>query len=323
MISIIIPIYNARNTMGRCLDSVLKQTFRDFEIILIDDGSNDGSAQLCDDYANKWDKIKIIHQINSGVSKARNIGLSLACGEYICFIDSDDYVEINYLQDLYMAIVNNDADMAVCGYKKVSRAKAEEITYGEEKLYCFEDFVTFEKMSAKMMLATPWGKLFRKDKIIQLFREDLDLGEDVCFVLDYLKNIKSLYIIDRALYNYRIDTGNGSLSKKYHKNLCNVVYAVDESKQNLFEEKYSLFEESVIFRRDSLVSDVLLMESKLFKSNINNREIDNITGALLKYLDQKVGLKRCKNKKLHIINLFYKMHLLWVLKFVYRRKKSI
>lgn len=113
MISVIVPVYNAESTLRRCVDSILKQSYQSFEIILIDDGSEDLSGRICDDYGKKDDRIIAIHQNNQGVSVARNRGLDIAKGEFITFIDSDDYVESDYLMVLFSGMVSYGVDICM------------------------------------------------------------------------------------------------------------------------------------------------------------------------------------------------------------------
>lgn len=116
LISIVVPVYNVSNYLRRCLDSILKQTYSKFEIILVNDGSTDGSAAICQEYLEKDSRIRLVHQENQGPSAARNLGISLATGEYLIFIDSDDFVEDVYLENLHQTLVKNDADISICNF---------------------------------------------------------------------------------------------------------------------------------------------------------------------------------------------------------------
>ena len=120
LVSIIIPVYNVEKYLERCLESIIHQTYRHLEIILIDDGSSDNSGKICDEYANKDERIKAIHQKNGGASAARNTGVAAATGDYIAFIDADDYITEDYIDYLYNLIIENNADISSCGYEQVS-----------------------------------------------------------------------------------------------------------------------------------------------------------------------------------------------------------
>ncbi len=118
-ISVIVPAYNAEKTLHRCVDSILAQTFEDFELILVDDGSKDSSGRICDEYAAKDSRIRVVHKSNGGVSSARNAGLDIASGEYVAFIDSDDYIDNDYL----LSFTRYNADLIVSGAKTISNNK--------------------------------------------------------------------------------------------------------------------------------------------------------------------------------------------------------
>lgn len=119
-ISCIVPVYNVEKYLRRCVDSILNQTFTDFELILVDDGSLDNSPAICDEYAVKDSRIKVIHKVNGGVSSARNVGLDVAKGEWICFVDSDDLIEADYMQKMYEAAINNNSDFIMCGIQQIA-----------------------------------------------------------------------------------------------------------------------------------------------------------------------------------------------------------
>jgi len=118
-ISVIVPVYNVEKYLAKCIDSILAQTFTDFECILINDGSPDNSPAICDEYAKKDERMKVIHKENGGVSSARNTGLDIAQGEWITFADSDDWVDENYLELMYSNAIKNNCDLSICGFKSV------------------------------------------------------------------------------------------------------------------------------------------------------------------------------------------------------------
>ena len=114
-VSIIVPVYNVEKYLGKCIDSILAQTFTDYELFLVDDGSPDNCGKICDEYAGKDGRIKVIHKENGGLSDARNVAIDIASGEYLSFIDSDDYVEPDMIESMYKALIETDSDVAVCG----------------------------------------------------------------------------------------------------------------------------------------------------------------------------------------------------------------
>ncbi len=132
IISVIVPIYNVEKYLNRCIDSIINQTYKNLEIILVDDGSPDNCPKICDEYAKKDDRIKVIHKENGGLSDARNKGIKIASGEYIGFVDSDDYIDEKMYEYLLKLIKDNNAEISVCGYKKVYSEEIEYISYGKD-----------------------------------------------------------------------------------------------------------------------------------------------------------------------------------------------
>lgn len=320
-ISVIIPMFNAEKTIEQCINSILLQSYNDFELILINDGSNDNTLDICKRFAEVDKRIKLFDQNNKGVSFSRNLGLENAEGKYIAYVDADDTVEKEYLLNLVNMIEQDQSDMVVACYNKISRNGRQVVKYGFNDLYKFDDFTVIEKLSSLLLLATPWGKLFIKDKIKFKFRTDISLGEDVCFVLDYMSLIDSMSILDMALYNYRIDIKADSLSKKYHKNLADVVKFVDQSKERFLNSHFNESKQAKLFRKISLEDDALLMISKVYSTRTSLIEAKRTTIDVLNLLNIHIGFKIIQNKKLKLCWLLKKLNLLVLLKLVYTIKR--
>ena len=209
LISVIVPVYNTSQYLPVCIESILCQTYKNLEIILIDDGSTDSSGEICDKYAQKDPRIKVIHKKNAGVSAARNDALKIMTGEYVGFVDSDDTVSPNMYEELYLAIVRSDADIAVCGYKSfrddfdippISAERSDNPSIAPK-----EGIVALsELLSGKSFNSAVWNKLFKADISNALrFNENIKVAEDFLFVVDTLIRSFSVCIIDRPLYFYR------------------------------------------------------------------------------------------------------------------------
>lgn len=224
-ISVIVPIYNAVTYLSCCLDSILAQTFIDWELILVDDGSPDLCGVICDDYAKKDSRIRVIHKPNGGVSSARNSGLDVAKGEYICFIDADDKIDSRYLE----AFVNAEkSDLVISGFKYNSGDK---YTPGNA-FYIGNDFVNRVPQIIRLQsIYVPWAKMFKRCIIENnklRFDIKLRLSEDTTFVYYYLSFCNSVTLIDNDYYYYKDIFGGG---KKYvlsyeeidYLNYCNVA----------------------------------------------------------------------------------------------------
>lgn len=202
MISVIIPVYNTANKLKRCVDSILCQTFQDYEIILIDDGSTDESGQICDQYALASTKVYVRHKENGGVSSARNIGIDISKGEYICFVDSDDYVDNNYLNDMYSILVEKSADIVFCRLNKRNDKLAEILDFNN----CNEIIQFVLKESSEMCT-----KMFKKKIIGDLrFNQSIFLGEDTLFAVEYSKKCIRGIFINQVLYHYEKSTSSST-----------------------------------------------------------------------------------------------------------------
>lgn len=229
MISIIIPIYNVSQYLNECIQSVVNQSYKDFECILIDDGSSDGSEMICDQWAQKDSRIKVIHQSNQGVSKARNRGIVEAQGEYITFIDSDDWIDPNYLNKLFQPIEKYKVDLVVCGLQQqYNNGTFQNYSYKTGIINIEKQFTNeFTDINKKFLFFGPYIKLYKK-AIIQKhnihFPPEYTYGEDLIFNYNYLEYVKAIYIVNQCLYHYRI-IGSGTLSSIKRINQFEIDYA--------------------------------------------------------------------------------------------------
>lgn len=213
-ISIIIPVYNASQHLADCLDSVLQQSFPNLEIICINDGSTDDSLQILQAYHQKHSRITIHDQKNAGVSAARNVGLAIAQGKYIGFVDSDDKIFPDYLTTLYNLIQN--ADLSLCGYIGNREMNYREGTVNLNTVH----LKTFTELLDTGLLYPPWGKLYKTEIINKnqiKFEHNVNYGEDLLFNLQYLEEITEIEITSKILYNYNVLNKN-SLANKYSLN---------------------------------------------------------------------------------------------------------
>lgn len=231
LISIIVPVYNAESYLDECIKSILSQTNPNFEVIVIDDGSTDRSGQICDNYAAQDHRIKVFHQNNAGVSAARNKGLEEVSGEWITFVDSDDYISENFLSDFVAE-----------SYFKAGLIYNNTFRFGNEtqkKMFNFKNELVSIKLFLEEHMITSYGFVHSKffgrciiQKYNIRFNVKLHFAEDSMFILDYLKYIDSVYLSNKANYYYR-DTAN-SLVKKLYPN-DKELYLLQESKRLLEE----------------------------------------------------------------------------------------
>lgn len=198
-VSIIVPVYKAEKYLHRCIDSILAQTFTDWECILVDDGSPDGSGAICDEYAAKDARIRVIHKENGGVSSARNMAMGIITGKWLTFVDSDDCLYNNALQRWIGVAENNNLDLTQCHFNR-------EFTAGQVVNYETEVLSAIEYADSENYLTCVWGTLF-KTSIIQehslRFNEKIRLGEDQIFLLNYMQYCSRIQRIGDVLYFYR------------------------------------------------------------------------------------------------------------------------
>lgn len=266
VISVIVPVYNVEKVLYHCIDSILNQIFNDFELILVDDGSTDNSGRICDEYAGKDTRAKVIHKQNGGVSSARNAGIEAAKGEYICFVDSDDYLESNYLKELVETKRKYaDYDNIWCGFQTVEdyngKNKEAVIAKNDTGISCYslEDIMILHE---RWLDASPCNKLFNKRVVVNnniKFPEDLSLGEDLLFNFEYLDSTKGkIVVINQPLYNY-IRDGKESLDNKYYPDLLEIYRRLNSEtekyaqKWNLSEEQISKMYNSFFFRLEAVL----------------------------------------------------------------------
>lgn len=220
LVSIIVPVYNVEKYLRKCVDSIIRQTYRNIEIILIDDGSTDATAHILDEVGQTDERILMIHKEHEGVSRARNIGISRAKGGYIMFVDSDDYLDCKMVEKLLFAICEGECDMSVCGYFEC-------LHYNRKKEHCFipEDIYSTEKY-LQYCLKTPLDSYFGGPicKLIKrsifdsenvLYEDREILAEDFIFNAKLLRHINKIAAVHECLYYFRQYSEN-SLSKQKH-----------------------------------------------------------------------------------------------------------
>ena len=213
IVSIIVPVYNVEQYLAKCLDSLVEQTLKNIEIILIDDGSSDSSPSIIDSYACKDERVIAIHSANSGVSSARNKGLEIAKGKYVGFVDSDDYIESSMYERMVVVAERANAECVQCEYETLYDSGKVEVSgeFGKEEIY-----ERLDAVSALMGLRisySVWSKIFRRDSIEGLsFFENWHFAEDFRFIADFLKRCTKVCTIPDVLYHYY--AWSGSLAHK-------------------------------------------------------------------------------------------------------------
>ena len=230
LISIIVPVYNVEKYVSKCIESILNQTYTNIELILVDDGSKDKSGQICDEYANKDNRITVIHKQNEGVSKTRNRGLEIAKGSYISFIDSDDYVENNFIEELYYLIKENNTQIAQCGFASFEENKKEEkeVQEGETtKIYTGKQMIADIYTVLWIPNTVVWNKLYKAELVKKIkFKENV-IYEDEFFSWKIFYAVDKIAVTEKKLYNYRKVAGSIT-NQKYTIERLSHIEALEE-----------------------------------------------------------------------------------------------
>ena len=231
-ISVIVPIYNNEKSAEECIGSILSQSFENFELILVDDGSTDGSSDICDRYGRKDSRVKVIHNTNHGVSHARNTGIEMASGEYIAFVDADDYINKDTLKIAYDNIRKNEVDVVIWNnFFCKGESEKENIEFPKTSIInnrtvrnelvvttlCPTMTSFGENAKVFVGMGFVWNKLFKKELIDKneiRFDSGVELYEDVAFICKYMNNVESVSFVDTPLYHYRVSDKGATLRYK-------------------------------------------------------------------------------------------------------------
>lgn len=236
MYSVVIPVYQAEKDLKRCVLSWLAQTERELELILVDDGSTDGSAALCDELASIDQRVRVIHQSNAGVSSARNAGIQAAEGEFLLFTDSDDYVAPDYLEKMARLQKETDSDLVLCGFHHLYDGADILKTPGQTRCCEMADFAEdFLELYEKSYLNMPWNKMFRRSRAGK-FDTSLSLGEDLLFNLDYLRKCRRVAVLSEPLCYYIQEEQKVTLSSKKRQNRMELARKICEETESFYEE---------------------------------------------------------------------------------------
>lgn len=240
-VSIVVPIYNVEKYLRRCVDSLRNQTLDEIEIILVDDGSPDNCPQICDEYANMDNRIKVIHKKNGGLSDARNFGIREANGEYLLMVDSDDWCENSMVEELYNTMVFDETDITICGYN-IDYTNNNFSVYadlGEAKKFCGKVGIAeaIYKLDTLGMFNVVWNKMYKTEIIKEnnlKFEKDGVPGEDILFNCEYFKYINSIKLIPKRLHHYMREDED-TLVSKYREDLYAQVQRFNKAKKDLYD----------------------------------------------------------------------------------------
>ena len=259
MISVIVPIYNAEKYLHRCIKRILTQDYTELELLLIDDGSTDNSGTICDEYAIKDNRIRVFHKENGGVSSARNWGLDKAIGEYIMFVDSDDYMLSGMLEVMLSTLKAKSADLVVCGTTETGGGYWRPITDVDYSINQLKE--NFVSLLHTELLSPPWNKIYKKEIIgSNRFCEDISFGEDLLFNIQYLEKCENISLIKESPFYHEKENEN-SLVVKFNRNRLLDIEKVWVVVDRFSEDKEGLYSK---YLRDLTVYIRQLLKTKQY-----------------------------------------------------------
>ncbi len=299
LVSIIVPVYNPGQYFRKCLDTLCNQTYKNIEIILIDDGSKDGSSEICDEYVNNDSRIICIHNENHGVSSSRNTGLKLAKGDFIAFVDSDDYVENNTYERLIEKVNNNDCDAIVFEYY---------INYPDKEIRHLlnkENYGFFSKEETQKKLFTGFQfsvtKFLKKELITGItYREEIYRGEDTLFVAEALFKANKVLFTNEAFYHY-VQSEESACRGVFRPSQMSILKLYEEYKRLYQESFHKVYEQSITYLHDNLIAIYFDLYN-----DINSHQYKNERKEIVSYLRQyyPVAIKSIENNFKRRIKFF-------------------
>ena len=288
LVSVIIPVYNSEQYLRACIDSVLEQSYTDFELLLINDGSTDSSGKICDEYALKDARVKVFHKENKGVSSARNLGIHEAEGEWLCFVDSDDVLEENYLTALVKSSVDSKADFIAQGFKKFGNGIEKNMHLGVG-LFSAYDFRTLFQIKKIQNFGFPFSKLF-KGEIIKKhhisFPISFSIAEDLAFMLMYLSKIQTIQL--DAVHHYLYRQVDNSLSNRLRE--PSIYFNRYNELKRIFKEEFNEVYIDLYNETHTFFSLKHTLGSALFQSILSLYFFRLNKGSRLTYL-QKINIE--------------------------------
>ena len=318
IISVIIPVYNVEKYIDRCIESIIKQTYKELEIILVDDGSTDNSGVICDKWKVKDERIKVLHQTNQGLGPARNLGLDIACGEWVSFIDSDDWIEPETYKYMVEACFEFNCEIATCGRKNVSSKKV------FEYVFCSEQNHVFDRKNAirhyllqNMMNMSACDKLFKRKLFDDIRFPAGYTSEDIVPIYNVLKRIDRICLTGKPFYNYFYREGSLSRSN-FNKKLLGTYIYPNQVKKDIANCYPDLIEEANSFFYGMTITVFRAMRASGYKKN----EFDDIYMSFKNNKEVIIKNRYLKKwQKLYVVLAIYKMDR--VLDFIYCLIKKI
>lgn len=316
LISVIVPVYNVEKYLNKCVESIINQSYKNLQIILIDDGSKDKSGKICDEYAKKDKRIEVTHKENAGVSAARNTGVEKAKGEWITFVDADDWIEKGLCSILYIKARQNDCEIAMCGYSRVVGSSSEVINFKEKETILNSKEYLIAALNPQTGVGFCHTKLIKKTVINEIrFQEKLKVGEDAIYNEMIAKNITKAIYVKEPLYNYRINMN--SVVKRFDENYVKKYLISMESNKKYIFEVYSNQEDIIQNYYNYVAFHVMLIAvNYCYNPENKKRNKENSLKEVCKNSIFKEGLEQCNYDNLSLtrkITLFTLKHKLYLI----------
>lgn len=330
LISVIVPIYNVEKWLPRCIEGILNQPFTNIELILVNDGSSDKCGKICEEYAKKDNRIKVIHKENKGVSSARNAGIEVATGKYIVFIDPDDEISKSYFTKLYSTAENYNCDAVICGYETIPNHSIITPNFKLNTVMNGRDFVlSSSNIHSSNDLCFSWRYMYNlstiKDKNIR-FNEQVFIGEDVIFNLEFLLKSQRVCALSEILYFYNVNNLNSLMRAPFKPNLEGSLVLQYKIRKQLSKE-FSLLQEKH-FRKDMANYYI----NNIYRLLINNLKSDpyaNVNSAFRRIVNyemfsdsfKEIGFSyQCNNFKEYLYYLALKFKVYPLIIQAYKRE---
>lgn len=318
MIDIIIPVYNTPiDDLKRCLSSIERQSFKDYKVYIIDDGSFDEVRNFLDEYVRDKDEVIVKHVVNGGVSRARNIGIDSSSAEYLTFVDSDDTLEENFLEEAFSLIKDNDLDLVIGGYNEVKNGEVVKVRKCDDGFYIYDksnlDLVMDKLLSGKLrednkkIGSLPTGRiytrLYKRSVLGDLrFNSSLGMSEDTLFMIDFMDRVKQIGLSSSIWYNYYINDYSISRRKVSDKVINDHMMFIEEVYKRMLVEDDLRIKNAYIFRVfKSLINLVDLIKSSDYSDSTLDKVLHNSMFSCLKDLDIS-GYINVSDKEVEFLN---------------------
>lgn len=328
LVSIIVPVYNAETFLSKCIESIVQQDYDSIEILLVDDGSKDNSLKICQEFCDKHENVKVFSKKNTGVSDTRNYGIKKSHGKYICFVDSDDYLEKNYVSLMVKTIEKDNTDLVIASYNvigdssfKTDLQTLKNIKGVKNKEDILKKIINIEENNC--IFGYIWRCLYKKDIIFnnKILFEKMRMSEDYLFLVEYINTCNLISVIDERIYNYRIN--KYSVTSKYISTLLyDMIYVNDKIYNSIVKNNKDLYSNYIgivcntylcyiqnVAKSPNLISDLKEInenKKKYFYKSLKERK--------------KYHIKFRKKLKISLFLFDLKLECLYIILFRIRRK---